>query len=93
MPRLLLDRLRHQLELFIVVPEEVRAAEDRELQDYLVTWVQGMSEHIASYDKARKARAKKVAGLSRRRSSGVAGSKYNRCFSTTGNTGKDGPHG
>jgi len=44
------------------VPEEVRAAEDRELQDYLVTWVQGMSEHIASYDKTLKARAKKVVG-------------------------------
>jgi hypothetical protein len=34
------------------VPEYVRAAEDRRLQDYIVNWTQGLWDHINKFDAA-----------------------------------------
>ena len=34
------------------VPEHVRAAEDRAMQDYIVAWTQGLWDHINQFDAA-----------------------------------------
>src|SRR5580700_8175773 len=34
------------------VPEHVRAAEDRAMQDYIVAWTQGLWDHINKFDAA-----------------------------------------